>query len=151
MKYGILENITDLAKCSLATVTIAKNPLQILKKNDYTSLRLIGIEEEAPEGTFYCKLEEGKLQTCNGNYYGYVVFDLSKHLIEFEPDSTYECFGSGYAREVKNVLKPASYESNDSGFLIFSEEEGPSAWTKAIINSYESLDFGIVIPIKCLL
>jgi hypothetical protein len=150
MKYGIVENITDLASCTLATVIICKNLYQELKKQDHTHLRLIQIEEEAPEGKFATKLQEGKLQIADGSFFGYKIIDLSKHLIQFEPDSTFEAFGSGYVRELSNPLKTACYEGTEKAFLLLSEKEGPSAWLKGVTD-YNTLDFGEVIEIKPLI
>ena len=141
MKYGIVENIVDLASCTLAVITICKNPYQELKKRNHSYLRLIQIEDEAPEGTFSAKLQQGKLQIVDGSFFGYKMIDLSKHLIQFEPDSTFEVFGTGYVHELSNPLKKEDYEGSDKAFLVFSEKEGPSTWTKGVINQ-NILDFG---------
>jgi len=150
MKYGIVENVTDLASCTLANVTICKNLHQELKKQDHAYLRIIQIEEEAPEGTFFVKLQEGKLQIANNSFFGYKTIDLSKHLIQFEPDSTFEVFGSGYARELSNPLKKACYEGNEKTFLLLSEKEGPSTWTKGVTD-YNTFDFGETIEVTPLI
>jgi len=150
MKYGIVENITDLASCTIATVTICKNLYQELKKQDHTHLRLIKIEEEAPEGNFAVKLQEGKLQIANGSFFAYKTIDLSKHLIQFDPDSTFDVFGTGYVRELSNPLKKASYEGHDKAFLLLSEKEGPSAWLKGITD-YNNLDFGEIVEVTPLI
>lgn len=146
MKYGIVENITDLASCTIATVTICKNLYQELKKQDHTHLRLIQIEDEAPEGKFAVKLQEGKLQIADGSFFGYKTIDLTKHLIQFDPDSTFDVFGSGCTRELSNPLKKACYEGSEKCFLLLSEKEGPSAWLKSVTD-YNKLDFGETIEI----
>ena len=151
MKYGIVENINDLASCTIANITICKNVYPILKSRDHTHLRLIKIEDEAPEcNNCIVKMQKEKLQLEDGSFYGYTIVDLSKHLIQFEPDSTFEKFGTGYARELSNPLKKACYEGGEKTFLLYSEKEGPSTWTKAVTD-YSVLDFGEIIEVQPLM
>lgn len=150
MKYGIIKRCTDFASCSIADIVICENVYTLLKQESRIELRLIQLEDSAPEGSFRVKMMDGSIQLLDGSCYGYTSIDLTQHLIQFDPDANFEQFGTGFAKELSDPLKKENYEGSNKAFLLLSEKEGPSNWMAAITD-YNTLDFGEIIQVTPIL
>lgn len=133
----ICYDITDLPSRTICEVWVTTDPIQAFKELKATHLRLYRVEEEAKEGAMKAIICDSKVTLSNGSIFGCQKIDLSQvHLIAFYPDSNFDVLHTGSAKEFDPFNIKDDFP-NDAK-LIICTSEGPTEWTKGILE--ESLE-----------
>lgn len=149
MKFVVLYSFSVLKSCTVGTVRICKNVLEVIRSMSGASFKVYKTTESAPDGTYAAKITDSKMELTDSKNYDVkeVSFD-NKYIVVFEPDGNYAYLGTGWCRTAD--LRNLDDYSNKS-FLLISEKEAPKEWTVAVVDQKEGiLDWGDAVNVEIL-
>lgn len=133
MKYGIFMDAQNLSGMRLGTLVVCDNLLTSLKQGKYYGFSLYRIDSKLTPGTYRCIIQDKSVILDEDKAFDCEQIDPNKHLIVFEPDTSFKKLGTGWVKEMA-LSKMEEEGVKDTCFFLCSDKEGPKNWNVGILK-----------------